>query len=72
MEYPMATLITGNRPLISLVGVSNNELMHSWYPNDAGKQMKVSIHGWMKALLLFTEESYQSPKKLNLILVSKS
>ncbi len=32
MEYPMATLITGNRPLNSLVGVSVHELMHIWYP----------------------------------------
>lgn len=31
MEYPMATLITGNRPIASLVGVSVHELMHSWY-----------------------------------------
>ena len=31
MEYPMATLITGNRPLISLVGVSLHEWMHSWF-----------------------------------------
>ncbi len=31
MEYPMATLITGNRPFISLVGVAVHELMHSWY-----------------------------------------
>ncbi len=31
MEYPMATLITGNRPLISLVGVALHEWMHSWY-----------------------------------------
>jgi hypothetical protein len=31
MEYPMATLITGHRPLISLVGVSIHEFMHSWY-----------------------------------------
>lgn len=31
MEYPMATLITGNRSLPSLVGVSVHELMHSWY-----------------------------------------
>lgn len=31
MEYPMATFITGNRPLNSLVGVSIHELMHSWY-----------------------------------------
>ena len=31
MEYPMATLITGNRSLPSLVGVSVHELFHSWY-----------------------------------------
>ena len=31
MEYPMATLITGNRPLSSLVGVCVHELLHSWY-----------------------------------------
>lgn len=31
MEYPMGTLITGERPLISLVGVSVHEWMHSWY-----------------------------------------
>ncbi len=31
MEYPMATLIRGNRELRSLVGVSVHELMHSWY-----------------------------------------
>lgn len=31
MEYPMATLITGERSLESLVGVSIHELMHHWY-----------------------------------------
>lgn len=31
MEYPMATLITGNRSLYSLIGVAVHELMHSWY-----------------------------------------
>ncbi|GAA5522551.1 M1 family metallopeptidase [Aliifodinibius salicampi] len=31
MEYPMATLITGNRSLRSLVGVSVHELIHAWY-----------------------------------------
>jgi len=31
MEYPMATLITGDRSFPSLVGVSVHELMHSWY-----------------------------------------
>lgn len=31
MEYAMATLVTGNRSLSSLVGVSIHEWMHSWY-----------------------------------------
>lgn len=31
MEYPMATFITGRRPLNSLVGVSVHELLHMWY-----------------------------------------
>ena len=31
MEYPMSTLITGHRPLESLVGVMVHELVHSWF-----------------------------------------
>lgn len=31
MEYPMATLITGNRKLPSLVGVTIHEAAHSWF-----------------------------------------
>ncbi len=31
MEYPMGTLITGNRSFGSLVGVSVHELVHAWY-----------------------------------------
>jgi hypothetical protein len=31
MEYIMATLITGNRNLTSLVGVTVHELVHAWY-----------------------------------------
>lgn len=31
MEYPMATLITGERSFGSLVGVSVHEWMHSWF-----------------------------------------
>lgn len=31
MEYPMATLITGERTMNSLIGVSVHEWMHSWY-----------------------------------------
>lgn len=31
MEYPMGTLITGNRSFGSLVGVTVHELIHMWY-----------------------------------------
>ncbi|KAA3636718.1 MAG: M1 family peptidase, partial [Bacteroidetes bacterium] len=45
MEYPMATLITGNRGLRSLVGVSVHELMHSWYQMALGTNE--SLYSWM-------------------------
>ncbi len=45
MEYPMATLITGNRPLNSLVGVTVHEFMHSWYYNMLG--FNESLYYWM-------------------------
>ncbi len=45
MEYPMATLITGNRGLGSLVGVSVHELMHSWYQMMLGTNE--SLYPWM-------------------------
>ena len=45
MEYPMATLITGNRSFGSLVGVSVHELIHSWYPMVLGTNE--SLYPWM-------------------------
>jgi hypothetical protein len=45
MEYPMATLITGNRSLTSLVGVSVHEMMHSWYYLVLG--FNESYYYWM-------------------------
>lgn len=45
MEYPMATLITGERSLRSLVGVSVHELMHSWYQMMLGTNE--SLYAWM-------------------------
>jgi hypothetical protein len=45
MEYAMATLITGDRPFGSLVGVMVHELAHSWFQHvlatNEGK------HAWM-------------------------
>ncbi|MDO8365865.1 MAG: M1 family metallopeptidase [Saprospiraceae bacterium] len=45
MEYPLATLITGNRGLNSLVGVSVHEQLHSWYQMVLGNNE--SLSGWM-------------------------
>jgi Peptidase family M1 domain len=45
MEYPLATLITGNRPLNSLVGVAIHEQLHSWYQMILGSNE--SLYGWM-------------------------
>ena len=36
MEYTMGTLITGNRSLQSLVGVTVHELVHAWYEGAIG------------------------------------
>ncbi len=45
MEYPMGTLITGERPLGSLVGVSVHEWMHSWYQMVLGTNE--ALYAWM-------------------------
>ena len=45
MEYPMATLITGERSLSSLVGVSVHEWMHSWYQMVLGTNE--ALYAWM-------------------------
>lgn len=45
MEYPMATLITGNRGINSLVGVAVHEQLHSWYQMVLGTNE--SLYAWM-------------------------
>jgi aminopeptidase N len=45
MEYPMATLITGHRSLVSLVGVTLHEYLHSWYHTVLG--FNESLYYWM-------------------------
>jgi Peptidase family M1 domain len=45
MEYAMSTLITGERPLPSLVGVAVHELIHSWYQGVLGTNE--SLYSWM-------------------------
>ena len=45
MEYPMLTLITGERSLRSLVGVTVHEMAHSWF--QAMVATNESLHEWM-------------------------
>jgi hypothetical protein len=45
MEYPQATLITGERSINSLVGVSIHEWMHSWYQNTLATNE--ALYPWM-------------------------
>jgi hypothetical protein len=45
MEYPMATLITGERKLNSLIGVTVHEVMHSWYQMILGSNE--ALYYWM-------------------------
>ncbi len=45
MEYPMITLITGERSLTSLVGVCIHEWMHSWYQFTLATNE--SLYPWM-------------------------
>ena len=45
MEYPMATLITGNRSRGSLWGVTAHEMIHSWFQGLLGNNE--SLYGWM-------------------------
>lgn len=61
MEYPMATLITGERSIASLVGVSVHELMHSWYQMVLATNE--SLYPWMDEG--FTD--YASNEVMNLL-----
>lgn len=45
MEYPMATLITGERSLGSLVGVMAHEVAHSWYQGVLASNE--SLYPWL-------------------------
>lgn len=45
MEYPMCTLITGERSFNSLVGVTSHELAHSWFHGVLATNE--SKHEWM-------------------------
>jgi hypothetical protein len=45
MEYAMSTLITGERPLGSLVGVMVHELAHSWFHGVLASNE--SLYSWM-------------------------
>jgi Peptidase family M1 domain len=45
MEYPMATLITGQRDIEDLVGVTVHEMIHSWYQGVLATDE--SLYPWM-------------------------
>ena len=45
MEYAMSTLVTGNRSLNSLLGVSVHEMIHSWYQGVLATNE--SLFSWM-------------------------
>ncbi|MCU0444845.1 MAG: M1 family metallopeptidase [Microscillaceae bacterium] len=45
MEYPMATLITGGRDFGSLKGVTNHELIHSWFQGTLATNE--ALYAWM-------------------------
>lgn len=45
MEYPMATLITGERSLNGLIGVTVHEALHSWYQGLLATNE--SYYAWM-------------------------
>ncbi|MBX2845991.1 MAG: M1 family metallopeptidase [Saprospiraceae bacterium] len=45
MEYPMCTLITGNRSFESLYGVTSHELAHSWF--QMALATNESLYAWI-------------------------
>jgi hypothetical protein len=45
MEYPMCTLVRGNRSLRSLVGVTAHEMAHAWFQGLLATNE--SLHEWM-------------------------
>ena len=49
MEYAMCTMITGERPYPSLVGVTAHEMAHAWFQHLL-PLMRLSTHGWTKVL----------------------
>lgn len=67
MEYPMATLITGERNLTSLVGVCIHEWMHSWY--HCVLATNEALYPWMdEGFTSFgTSETMNHLRKLGLI-----
>ena len=62
MEYPMSTLITGERPINSLIGVAVHEMMHSWYQGVLATNE--SLYPWMdEGFTTFAESNIQNVLK---------
>jgi hypothetical protein len=59
MEYPMATLITGQREYPSLTGVMIHELMHTWFQMLMGSNE--ALYPWMdEGFTSFAEDVVES------------
>jgi len=59
MEYPMATLIKGHRPLNGLVGLCLHEWMHTWYQMMLATNE--SLYPWMdEGFTSFAEEEVKN------------
>jgi hypothetical protein len=59
MEYPMCTLIAGEKSLGSLVGTAAHEISHSWY--QAVLASNEAIHGWLdEGFADFTSQEFMA------------
>ena len=70
MEYPMSTLITGERPINSLAGVAIHEMMHSWYQGVLATNE--SLYPWMdEGFTTYAESNIQNVLKQQGLLDAK-
>jgi len=63
MEYPMATLITGDRPFESLYGVTSHELAHSWFQMMMASNE--ALYAWMDEGMTSFADAEVSQKVFN-------
>tara|TARA_R110002096_G_scaffold83876_7_gene194186 strand:- start:9062 stop:10903 length:1842 start_codon:yes stop_codon:yes gene_type:complete len=63
MEYPMITLITGNRSKGSLIGVTAHEAVHSWYQHILATNE--ALYPWMDEGFTSYADNFVLEKVLN-------